>query len=90
MCMNDSDQWKTIKTINIPERETPIRVMTKPINLNDSFPEYRIYIGSSHIERHLNISYKEILTSSETKKAKCYTIINYYGMQIDAKLQEKV
>ena len=88
--MNDSDQWKTIKTINIPEGETPIRVLTKSINLNDSFPEYRIYINSNQLEKNIDISETEIPISSGTKKAKCYKIVNYYGMEFDAELQEKI
>ena len=88
--MKNPQHWETIKKIKIPERETPIRVLTKPINLNDNFPEYRIYINSNQLEKNIDISETEILISSGTKKAKCYKIVNYYGVEFDAELQEKI
>lgn len=87
--MNIISKWKTIKIINVSERETPIWISTKPIDRNETFPEYRIHVGSNHLKRHLDITEQEVLTSSETKKMKRFTIKNYYGMEFEIELQER-
>lgn len=82
------ENWNTIKTINLPPNQK-VRRLTKWIDINNTFPEYRIIIESSHLNQHVDKKNFEISNKSG-KKAMCFELINYYDMEIEALLQEKV
>ena len=86
--MNTSKNWKTIKTLNLTPNQ-PVNRVIKWLNVDEVFPEYRLFIDSSHLDQHVEKSLYEIANKSG-KKAICCKLTNYYDLDIQVMIQERV
>lgn len=79
--------WDTIRIIELPQNGKRSGVI-EWIDINDVFPEYRLHIESDHLNRHVDISFKEIKNRSG-QKATTFELVNYYDMSIEVLLQKR-
>ena len=82
------ENWETIKKLELHPKQK-IQRSFEWISVDIPFPEYRVFIGSKHLEQHVDSDIDEIANRSG-KKAKRFTLINHYSMPFDVEIQKKI